>query len=244
MTISEFKELFACRVGGEWTDEQITALHIMCENLEKYNAQFNLTAIKEPSEVLSKHVADCLACGEFIRKITADCGITSGMILDVGSGAGFPSLPVAVTLPDFSVTALDSTAKKINYIKISAEAMGLKNVDGIATRAEELAVDKSYRGSFDVVTARAVSRLNVLLELCAPFLKIGGVMVAMKGAIAEEEAREAASAARKLGLAPAEIISYNLPNMEDSRAFVVYRKISVTPDSYPRPYSKITKKPL
>lgn len=232
-----FREMFAERVGA-CTDSEISAFEMLYGVLTEYNEKFNLTAIRTPEDYLSKHVADCVSAARFIRPIIPH----GGMILDVGSGAGFPALPLAVMLPDIKVTALDSTAKKLVYIGEAAARIGCTNVSTVTGRAEEVVFGR--RESFDVVTARAVARLNILIELCAPFVAVGGYFVAMKGALAAEEAAEAENAARLLGLAPAEITPYSLPCLEDSRAFVCYRKVSPTPDRYPRQYSKIVKKPL
>ena len=232
-----FREIFASRVGA-CAEDEVSAFEKLYAILTEYNAKFNLTAIRTPENYLSKHIADCVAAARYIHEIIPG----RGMLLDVGSGAGFPSLPIAVMLPDVSVTALDSTAKKTAYIERAASFVGCTNVSTLTGRAEELVAGR--RETFDVVTARAVARLNVLLELCAPFVAVGGYFVAMKGAAAQEEADEAANAAKQLGLAPAEIIPYSLPGIDDSRAFVSYRKLSPSPDRYPRQYSVIAKKPL
>ncbi len=240
MTFDRFKELATERIAAELTDIQAERLHAVCCELAENNAKFNLTAIKDDEGVISKHVADCVACAEHLRTLVP----LSGRILDVGSGAGFPSLPLAIMLDGATVTALDSTAKKTAYIAATSEKIGLSNMHTLTGRAEDFAHDPDYREQFGIVTARAVSRLNVLLEITAPFVKLGGYVVAMKGAMADEEAAEAASAAKKLGLAPAKTVSYILPKMEDNRAFVIYKKIEQTATKFPRQYAKITKSPL
>ena len=163
--------------------------------------------------------------------------------IDVGSGGGFPALPVAAALPQMTVTAIDSTEKKCNYIASCADIMGLTNVETAAVRAEEFARTDA-RESFGAVTARAVARLNVLMELCLPLVGIGGFFVSMKGATAEEEAAEAENAAKKLGAVLFDKVSYTLPGFADERTLLVYRRIAHTPDEYPRQYGRISKKPL
>lgn len=214
-------------------------LYTICEQLELRSKQFNLTAITEPEEVLRKHIIDCL----FVAKWVNDKAAEGGQLLDVGSGAGFPSLPVAAVLPNVFVSAMDATAKKTVYMNETASLAGIENFNAVNARAEEAARGPMGE-SFDIVSARAVARLNVLMELCVPFLKIGGYFVAMKGAAAEEESAEAVSAAKKLGCNFVESISYTLPDLDDKRYLLVYRKESKTPDLYPRNFSQISKKPL
>ncbi len=221
-------------LSGECADR----LYTVCLELEDKSKLFNLTAITDPDEVVKKHIVDCLFLAECIESLGE-----SGSILDVGSGAGFPSLPTAAVLDSHKVTALDSTAKKITYIKNTAEKMGVSDFDAIASRAEEAASGK-MRESFDFVTARAVARLSVLAELCIPFVRVGGYFVSMKGAAAEEEVKEAENAAKKLGCQLVKIIPYTISDLPDKRFLVIYKKISATSKQYPRNFSQISKKPL
>ncbi len=211
-------------------------LYTVVSRLDEFGKKFNLTAITDPEEVLKKHVIDCL----FAARGISDLGASS--IIDVGAGAGFPSLPAAAALPELSVTALDSTAKKVNYMNDTASAAGIGNFRAVTGRAEEYAAD--VRESFDAATARAVAALPVLCELCIPYVKVGGYFIAMKGAAANEEIKAAEGAAKKLGCDGAEIIPYSLPGMDDKRFLVIYRKLSSTPEEFPRNFSRISKKPL
>ena len=213
-------------------------LFIICSELEEKAKTFNLTAITDPEEVLKKHIVDCLYLAECIEKLGP-----KGKILDVGSGAGFPSLPTAAVLSDHSVTALDSTSKKIDYIKNTSEKMGVNGFNAVAARAEQ-AASGEMRESYDFVTARAVARLSVLAELCVPFVKVGGYFVSMKGAAAQEEVDEAANAVNKLGCKLVDIIPYTIADLPDKRFLVIYKKISATNKMYPRNYSQISKKTL
>ena len=206
--------------------------------------KFNLTAITEHTAVVERHILDSLI--PFARLHEMGLLHDGDTVCDIGAGAGFPTLPAAAAsndgaLPDFTVHSVDSTAKKIGHIKDTAEKLGLTNVTGTAGRAEELARGK-MRESFSIVTARAVSAMPVLIELAAPFVKVGGIFAAMK-AHADEEVTAAAGGAEKLGFSKAETYEYTLPS-GDVRSLVIYRKVKATPDAYPRQYSKITSKPL
>lgn len=241
------KEEFSARLCELSDKAALSALSVpatdklctICEQLDLKSKQFNLTAITEPEEVLKKHIIDCL----FAAKAVGQLAYEGAKLLDVGSGAGFPSLPMAAALPGVFVTAMDSTAKKTVYMNDTAALAGIKNFNAVSARAEE-AARTEMRSAFDFVSARAVARLNVLMELCVPFLKVGGYFVSMKGAAADEEIKEAQSAAKKLGCSLVEKKPYVLPDLDDSRFLLIYRKDSVTPDTYPRNYSQISKKPL
>lgn len=201
----------------------------------------NLTAISEPEAVLKLHVIDSLYAARALDGVLE--GLPSRRIADVGSGAGFPALPIATVRREVNVTAIDSTEKKCRYIGDCAEAMGLSNVTPLSGRAEELARGE-LRDSFGAVVSRAVARLPVLLELCLPLCAVGGVMLAMKGAAADEEEKEAADAAKLLGAVLEARVNYTIAGYADGRTILVFRKLSPTPDKYPRHFSKISKAPL
>ena len=209
-------------------------------------------AITECAAVAERHLVDSallphLLCERGLMK-------SGDAICDIGAGAGFPTLPMAALsqageIPSVTVHAVDSTAKKVRYITETAGILGLSGVLGSAGRAEELAAAPqgkkrggAMREKFDIVTARAVSALPVLIELAAPFVKVGGIFAAMK-AHSEEEVAAAARGANVLGLEPVEVIDYALPS-GDARTLVIYKKVKNTPDAYPRQYARITKEPL
>lgn len=217
----------------------VEKLYTICEQLDLKSKQFNLTAITDPEEVLKKHIIDCLFTAKAVKKLSGK----GAKLLDVGSGAGFPSLPVAAAIPELQVTAMDATAKKTVYMNDTAALAGIENFVAINKRAEE-AARNGLGESFDIVSARAVARLNVLMELCVPFLKVGGFFVSMKGAAADEELMEAESAAKKLGCSFVKKTQYSLPDLDDARFLLIYRKDSKTPAIYPRNFSQISKKPL
>lgn len=223
------------------TEELAERLDILAAYLADMGSRMNLTAITEPSAVVWLHLIDSLYAARIISDAAGS--IPSRHIADVGSGGGFPALPIAAALPHMNVTAIDSTEKKCGYIRLCADEMGLKNVDAVSVRAEEYAKTDA-RETFGAVCARAVARLNVLAELCLPLVGIGGLFIAMKGASADDEAKEAEDAVKKLGAVMYDRVTYNLPGYADSRTVLVYRKISHTPPEYPRQYAKISKFPL
>ena len=166
-------------------------------------------------------------------------------MIDVGCGGGFPCLPLAIVREDLSFTALDSTAKKLTFVQKTADALGLK-LTTVAARAEETARLIEYRESFDVCVSRAVARMNILSELCLPFVKAGGVFVALKGKNAREELKEAEKGIATLGARADALHTFSLGQGEDEadRGIIVCSKISKCPQSYPRAYAQIKKKPL
>ena len=202
------------------------------------NEKMNLTAITAPEEIILKHIADSATVIEFIPK--------KARLLDIGTGAGFPALPIAILRPDVSVYALDSTAKKLKYIDETASILELDNVKTVSGRAEELGRTVNYRERFDVVTARAVASLNVLTELCMPFVKLGGQFISMKGSGAAEELQSAKSGIIQLGGTCFDDREFNLRynDSEFQRHILISKKTKNTPESFPRMYNRITKKPL
>lgn len=223
------------------TDTIAKKLSTLAEHLGDVGSRMNLTTITEPDAVVWLHLIDSLYAAKAVQDKTKSLSHIS--IADVGSGGGFPALPMAAVLTDHAVTAIDSTEKKCAYIRDCASVMGIDNIYAVSVRAEELSRTDA-RESFDVVTARAVARLNVLLELCLPLVSVGGIFVAMKGAAADEEALEGEKAAKALGAVLEESIPYTLPGYADDRKILVYRKNSATPADYPRMFAKISKSPL
>lgn len=220
------------------TEEKAKKLFVHIKELCEKGKLFNLTAITDTEEAVNKHTVDCLFAASVIGALS---GGKEGKLIDVGSGGGFPSLPIATSLDNISVTALDATAKKCGFIADTASLCGV-NIETVPKRAEEYAAE-GVRESFDFATARAVARLNILMELCAPFVKVGGCFVAMKGSLANEEIKEAENGAEKLGLTLEAVHPYTVKDGGD-RFILVYRKTSKTPSSYPRAYAKIKKNPL
>ena len=204
--------------------------------LRDTNEKYNLTAITDDCGMAYKHFADCLLAVKYFPQ-----GAT---VLDVGCGGGFPTLPLAIARPDLRITAMDSTAKKLGFIDEVCHALGLTNVTTLCSRAEE-AGHTEQRESFDIVTARAVARLNILSEWCSPMVKEGGSFIALKGKDGRAELCEAKNAFSVLGLtAVAEEYSLSCPEGEQGRCVILARKTAPTPAGYPRNGGKIRKKPL
>lgn len=196
------------------------------------NKVMNLTAITEPEKVAHLHFLDSLAVLQ-----AADC--KGKTILDVGCGAGFPGVPVAICEPSAGVTLLDSLQKRMNWLQEVLPQLDVQ-ANVVAARAEEYV--SGHRESFDICTSRAVARLHVLCELCLPYVKVGGKFLALKGAMAQEEADEAENAIQTLGGRLKEIYEY--PVLDAVHRIVIIEKVQPTPSAYPRPFSKIKQKPL
>ncbi len=210
----------------------------LTKRMLRENEKYNLTAITEPEKIVLNHYADCAKLAE---KLPNDAKIA-----DIGCGAGFPTLPVAIIRPDVDITAIDSTAKRVNYVRETAEMLGLSNVNAITMRAEDGGKDPAYREKFDYAVARAVAEMRILTELCLPFVKVGGHMMAMKGKNAEFELSSAKKAISLLGGtgANAEEITLISQNENFTHPLIIIEKKSKTPAAYPRPYAQISKKPL
>ena len=224
--------------GIEVNRPQAELLSSYLHELLEANKVTNLTAIKDPDEAIVKHIADCALFA---------CEIPKGAdLLDVGSGAGLPAFPFAILRPDITVTALDSTGKKIDFIKKTAEKLGIKNLKTVCTRAETLANNRSYRERYTVVSARAVARLNQLSELCLPFVKVGGLFISLKSRLADEELKEALGGIGTLGGKPRPIKTLCLKGLgeDGERSLITIDKRSHTPPQFPRAYARISSKPL
>ena len=201
--------------------------------LEK-NKVMNLTAVTDPDEVISRHFLDCA--------VLAPRMISGEKMIDVGTGAGFPGLPLAILCPDTQFVLLDALRKRIDFLNETIEALGLRNVTAVHARAEEFA--KEHRAAFDGAVSRAVADLSMLSELTLPLVRAGGVFYAMKAEQCEDEVAAAGEAIRILGGAPAAIEHYTVPVSGIPRAVVVIRKTEDTPAIYPRRFAKISAQPL
>lgn len=199
-----------------------------------YNNKFNLTAITDEKDIYIKHFLDCVSGDMFFDEYVS--------VVEIGSGGGFPSIPLKLLRDDLKFTLVESTGKKCEYLKAVVDKFKLSCVQVVNARAEELGKDKKYREKFDVCTARAVARLNTLAEYCLPFVKVGGRFIAYKGNC-QEEIEEAKKALDILGGEIERIEKYELPNGEN-RTLVVVRKVKHTPEKYPRGQGKERKCPL
>lgn len=222
--------------GIQLTDGMVTDLNRYMEILLKWNKTMNLTAITQPEEVYVKHFLDSLL---LLRAYEAPL---QARVIDVGTGAGFPGIPLKIVRPDIELTLLDSLNKRVNFLQEVSDALGQDNIC-IHGRAEELGRDEGYREQYDVATARAVAGLPSLCEYCLPFVKVKGMFVALKGYDIEEEAGQARRAITVLGGKMISIRKFELP-MENRRSIVLIQKITQTMAKYPRISAKITKDPL
>lgn len=219
-------------------EDAIRLLAAYLTELLRVNETMNLTAVRDPAEAAVKNIADCALCASLLPQ--------GASLLDVGSGAGLPAFPFAVLRPDLRVTALDSTGKKVRFISETAALLGIGNLTARCGRAEELGASPEGRGRFDVVTARAVARMNILSELCLPLVRTGGLFLAMKSRLTDEELTEAAHAVTGLGGRVRTVKTFRLIGAEETadRTAILIDKVAPTPRAYPRPYARIAAKPL
>lgn len=220
------------------SDDKTEKLAAYLDELLRVNTYMNLTAVRDPQEAAVINIADCCACAKYIPE--------NARLLDVGSGAGLPAFPFAIMRPDISVTALDSTGKKVNFISDTARLLGMNNLSAVCGRAEELAAKPEYREKFTAVSARAVARLNILSELCLPFLEKSGLFIAMKSRLADEELDEAGKGIKILGgrVKAVDTFTLNGSDVPLSRTIILTEKVCHTPGKYPRRYKSILSAPL
>lgn len=226
--------------------KQKEQMFFLSQRLVEVNKVMNLTAITDEDGIILRHLVDSLLISSYFEP--------NSRVIDVGCGAGFPSLPLAILRPDLKITALDSTEKRIRYVDETAKLLGLENVVAITARAEELAQNPEYREKFDYATARAVASLPVLCELTIPFIKLGGSLVAMKAKGAYEEFESSRSAIRQLcganSLVSARLNetvlrgTVNEETIDENRTIITLNKLSDTPKTFPRRFAQIKKSPL
>ena len=214
------------------TEETADTLCAFAASMLRQNEVMNLTAITEPEKVVRLHLLDSLT-------VTKALEPGKKTLIDVGCGAGFPGVPLAAACKDLEVTLLDSLGKRVKWLEETLPSLGIRGTC-VNARAEDYAAQRRER--YDYATSRAVARLNILLELTAPFVKVGGAVLAMKGAAAEEELAEAASAMKKLGLKLEKVLEF--PIEDTHHRVLILRKIAPTPKQYPRRYAKIKQSPL
>ena len=222
--------------GMNLSDDVVLKFDTYAKELVNYNEKVNLTAITEPDDIVIKHFADSLAFFKY-------SGIGKGdSVADVGTGAGFPGVPVLIAGDDLDVTLFDAVNKKLDFIRHLLKELDLK-ANVVHIRAEDAGKMPEYREKFDYVTARAVAQLRILSEFCIPLVKVGGKFVSMKGSISEEEKTNGISAFSKLGTELYDDIIYNIHN-GDERNIIIGKKISQVSSKYPRNMGQISKKPL
>jgi 16S rRNA (guanine527-N7)-methyltransferase len=219
-------------LGLELSEDCQKTLCAFGEAVVKQNEVMNLTAITEPAAVAKLHLLDSLT-------VLTAADLRGKRVIDVGCGAGFPGVPVAIACPEAQVTLLDSLGKRVKWLETILPELGV-SARCVTARAEEAV--SQCRERYDFALSRAVARLNILLELTAPYVKVGGAVLAMKGAAAREELEEAKSAIKKLGLKVEEVKDFSVDGATHS--VIVLRKVTPTPNAYPRRYAKIKQSPL
>lgn len=219
-------------LGLSLSEETADKLCAFGDAVIQQNAVMNLTAITEPTAVAKLHLLDSLT-------VLTAADLNGKTLIDVGCGAGFPGVPVAIACPNAKVTLLDSLGKRMNWLESILPQLGVK-ARCITARAEEAVAE--HREKFDFATSRAVARLNILLELTAPYVRVGGAVIALKGSAARQELEEAKDAVKKLGLKVEQIKDFTVDGATHS--VIILRKVSKTPPQFPRRYAKIKQSPL
>lgn len=239
--MTAFEEILAARAdeaGIPLTAEQIGQFSVYHEMLLDWNTRMNLTALTAPEDVAVKHIIDSLTA--------YDAALFDGArtLIDVGTGAGLPGIPLAVYAPHLTVTLLDALNKRVRFLTEVTAAMGLQNVRCIHARAEEAARTAEHRAAYDIAVSRAVARLPVLLEYTLPFVRVGGTLLALKGRAYAEEQKEARRAAEVLGGGRITARPVHLPGLDDVRAILTVTKERQTPAAYPRGGGAPTRRPI
>ena len=242
MEYTEFKELFLQIFKKNGIDhlvneEMIQKFYKLTKIMVETNKVMNITALTTEDKIIPLHYADCVKVGEMIP--------AGAKVIDIGCGGGFPLLPLAIVRPDLDLTGLDSTEKKIRYVQNTANQLGLR-INAVSARAEDLAKDSAHREQYDISISRAVARLNLLDELCMPFVKIGGEFIALKGAAGIEEKEESENGIQRLGGQVIESPEYDLftTNETEKRFVIRVSKKQSTPREFPRAFGAIKKRPL
>ncbi len=239
MNIEEFEELmkkYGKKIEIEFTEEQLKKFYDYMNLLIEWNQKINLTAITEPKEIILKHFIDSLTINKYIQQ--------NSTLADVGTGAGFPGIPLKIIRSDLKITLVDSLNKRINFLNDVIEKLDLKGIEAVHSRIEEFGKNKKYRESFKNVTARAVANLTVLSEYLIPIAKIGGQCICMKGSNIEEEIETGKNAIKILGGKIKDINEFDLPDSDISRKIIIIDKIKNTPNKYPRKPGTPSKEPI
>jgi 16S rRNA (guanine527-N7)-methyltransferase len=231
-------------LGLNLTDRHLDQFQVLYEELVEWNERFNLTAITEYDQVQIRHFTDSLSCLVSLHQGASAQVPAPLRAIDVGSGAGFPGLPVKIVCPRMTMVLLEATSKKVHFLEHIVERLGLEDIEPIWGRAEDLAHDAAHREGYDLVLARAVAELPVLAEYTLPFCRMGGRIVAQKGASAQEETHSAAYAISLLGGQLQQVIPIELLGLAEARYLVVIRKVARTPAKYPRRPGIPAKRPL
>ncbi len=226
-------------LGISLTETQKQQFEEYCRLLLEWNEKMNLTAITEIPEIITKHFTDSLS----LIKILPDLAARKEKMIDVGTGAGFPGIPLKIVFPDLEITLLDSLGKRITFLNEVIRALGLRGIQAVHGRAEDMGRDKVSRETFDICVSRAVANLSTLSEYCLPLLRVGGIFIPYKSGHVEEELVPAMGALDKLGGDISLINRFRLPNGDD-RVLIKITKVEKTPKKYPRKAGTPSREPL
>ncbi|GCD09434.1 16S rRNA (guanine(527)-N(7))-methyltransferase RsmG [Clostridium tagluense] len=224
--------------GLEFNEKKYEQFMRYKDLIQEWNEKVNLTAIKEDEEIVKKHFIDSIKVFKFKELKSAK------NIIDIGTGGGFPGIPMKIIKPEINIVLLDSLNKRINFLNEVIKELQLKNIKAIHGRAEDFAQEAQYREKFDVAVSRAVANLTVLSEFCIPYVKVGGYFVAMKGPAVEEEIKSSKNAIRMLGGHIEHIEKVQIEDSDFNHNLVIIRKIAQTHKKYPRKAGMVTKNPL
>ena len=239
MEFNDFKEKMIINVdklGINLSEIQLKQFYNYMNLLIEWNKKINLTAITEPDEIILKHFVDSLTISRYISDGTK--------VVDVGTGAGFPGIPLKIVRQDVDITLLDSLQKRINFLDEVINELNLEKITTVHSRVEDFGKDKKYREKFDIATSRAVANLSTLSEYLLPLVKVGGKVISMKGSLIQEELENSKNAIKILGGQIEKVDEFDLPNSDISRNIVLIDKIKNTPNKYPRKAGEPSKKPL
>lgn len=225
-------------LGIHLSDLQIEQFMIYYENLIEKNKVMNLTSITEFEDVMVKHFLDSLSIVKAVDMTSVE------RVLDLGTGAGFPGIPLKIAFPETEFVLLDSLNKRVNFLNEIIDKCRFNKISAIHARAEEAAKNKEYRGKFDLCVSRAVANLSSLSEYCLPYVKTGGTFISYKSGNVDMEVNEAENAIKILGGVKKEVIHFQLPKSDIARSFVIIEKRKETPAKYPRKAGLPTKEPL
>ncbi len=239
MNIDSFKEkmsFYGEKINIKFNDKQLKQFYEYMNLLLEWNEKINLTAIVEPEEIILKHFIDSLTINKYIGE--------NKTLADVGTGAGFPGIPLKIYRPDLSITLVDSLNKRINFLNEVISKLKLDKIYTVHSRIEDFGKNKKYRENYDYVTARAVANLAVLSEYLIPITKVNGQCICMKGSEIEEEITNSKNAIKILGGKINKIDKFELPNSDISRNVIIINKLNTTPSKYPRKAGMPVKEPL
>lgn len=223
-------------INDELTEDQLENFFKYMNLLLEWNEKINLTAITDVDDIILKHFIDSMTVLKYIEKDKS--------IIDVGTGAGFPGIPIAIMREDVKITLLDSLNKRINFLNEVCSELKINNIETIHGRAEEAGQNKKYREKYDIAVSRAVANMTTLSEYLIPFVKVGGICICMKGSEIDHELEQAKFAIKELGGKIEKVEKFNLPDSDIERNIVIIKKIKTTPNKYPRKAGMPSKMPI